>query len=89
MHVCDFDEISNWYVHSLKQVKKCDTLMKEIECNASEMNIENKPVWREDLQINGQFVAFKVDTISDATVLSRQLMALIAPRCRPCRKIMT
>ena len=56
--------------------------MKEIECNANEMNIGNKPVWREDLQINRKFIAFKVDTGSYVTVLSKRLMALIAPGCR-------
>lgn len=78
----DFDDISNMYVHSLTQVKECETLMKEGECNASATNIENKPVWREDIQINRKFVAFKVDTGSDVTILPKRLMALIAPGCR-------
>ena len=67
----DFDEISALYIHSLTQTKECETLMQEGECNANATNIESKPVWREDIQINRKFVAFKVDTGSDVTVLPK------------------
>lgn len=68
----DFDNISNMYIHSLTQVA---------DCSANTTNIEHKPVWIENVNINEKFVSFKVDTGSDVTVLPKRLLDMIAPGC--------
>lgn len=38
-----------------------------------------KPIWREDIRVNGKFVSFKVDSGSDVTVLPKRLLDVVAP----------
>lgn len=68
----DFDSTSKLYIDSLTQLA---------ECSANATNIKSKPIWREDLRVKNECIAFKVDTGSDVTVLPKRLLAAVAPDC--------
>lgn len=68
------------HINSLTQIREI-TLTKVSECNANSTTIECKPVWKEDVSIDGKLISFKVDTGSDVTVLPKRLIEQLAPGC--------
>lgn len=59
----------------------CSSLSRIFKRNVRSINIGARPRWKEDIEINGKLVSFKVDTGSDATILPKRLLDMVAPRC--------
>lgn len=78
----DFDNNNDsFFANSLTQV---------YDRNVHEVNNGRKPIWRENLLINDKVVAFKVDTGSDVSTLTKRLLDVIAPNAqlKPSTKIL-
>lgn len=41
-----------------------------------------RPIWREDINVNGKFVSFKVDSGSDVTIMPKHLLDVVAPNVK-------
>lgn len=74
----DFDtNNSDFYVNSITQAFPQTA---QNDQNVHSVNkLKRKPIWREDLTMNGKKVATKVDTGSDVGVLPKRILDAIAP----------
>lgn len=88
INVNDFENNSDFYCNSIMKINELnfsnafdvDLITQVVDCNASTIiNTRKFPVWREDINVNGKLVSFKVDTGSDVTILPKRLLDQIAP----------
>lgn len=87
INAVDFD--NEFFCHSIESFarpNKIDVLKNEVYKQTVRKQIvhidsvnSGKPIWREDIRVNGKFVAFKVDSGSDVNVIPRHLLDKIAP----------
>lgn len=70
----DFDgNNDDFYVKSLTKIP---------DRSVHAVDIGKRPIWKENVNVNGKIVAFKVDTGSDVPTLSKRLLDVIEPNAR-------